>query len=106
MIELHIFLTAKQGAHAEIERTYRERYVPAIVVQKGFRSTTLLKPYGANTSGGIGANVSPFDYEIDIAFDSEADRAAWATGPEHVDCWPRMEALCDRIEWEGFDVVA
>jgi heme-degrading monooxygenase HmoA len=106
MIELHIYLKAKPGQHAAIERTYREAYVPAISIQKGFRSTRLLRPYPSEVNQRIGGRAAQCDYEINIAFDTEEQRMAWATGPEHQDCWPKMEALCDSIEWEGFDVVA
>src|SRR5437763_800354 len=41
MIELHIYLKARSGQQAEIERIYRDDYVPAITIQKGFRGTTL-----------------------------------------------------------------
>src|SRR3954463_9114868 len=106
MIELHIYLTAKPGQQAELERVYREAYVPAITVQGGYRSTTLLRPYDAETAGRIGGQRPDYDYEINIAFDTEAQRMAWATGPEHQVCWPLVEALCDAIRWAGFDVVA
>jgi antibiotic biosynthesis monooxygenase (ABM) superfamily enzyme len=106
MIELHIYLKAKPGKQAEIEQSYRADYVPAITVQKGFRGTVLLRPYDPATNQRIGGNAAQFDYEINIAFDTEEQRMAWATGPEHQVCWPKMEALCERIEWEGFDVVA
>lgn len=106
MIELHIYLKARSGQQAEIERIYRDDYVPAITIQKGFRGTTLLRPYDPETNARIAGQPANFDYEINITFDSEPDRMRWATGPEHVVCWPKMEALCEKIEWEGFDVVA
>lgn len=106
MIELHIYLRVTPGKQADLERTYREAYVPAITIQEGFRGTTLLMPYDPRTAAGIGAQASQADYEINITFDTEAQRMAWATGPEHVECWPKVEALCEGITWEGFDVVA
>ena len=105
MIELHIYLTAKPGKAAEIERTYRDAYVPAITNQQGFRSATLLRPYEAATAERIGGRPVAYDYEINIAFDTEEQRMAWATGAEHQVCWPQMEALCATLEWQGFDVV-
>jgi len=106
MIALHIYLKAKPGQREAIERCYREDYVPAITIQQGFRSTTLLRPYDPATAQRIGAVTAEFDYEIDIAFDTEDQRMRWALGPEHQVCWPKMEALCERIVWEGFDVIA
>ena len=106
MIELHIYLKAKTGKQGDIARSYRSSYIPAIRIQKGFRSTTLLRPFDVATNQHIGGRAAEFDYEINIAFDTEEQRMAWATGAEHKVCWPEMEALCERIEWEGFNVVA
>jgi hypothetical protein len=106
VIELHIYLLAKPGQQAAIEQSYRTEYVPAITVQQGFRGTTLLKPFPPEINSRIGGNAAQFDYEINIIFDTEEQRVAWVAGPEHQVCWPKMEALCQKIEWEGFDVIA
>jgi heme-degrading monooxygenase HmoA len=82
MITLHIALRLKAGRGADLEALYRDAYVPAITRQAGFRSTTLLR--AAN---------DPDHYEIDIAFDTEVQRQAWADGADHEATWPRVVAL-------------
>jgi heme-degrading monooxygenase HmoA len=94
MIELHIALEPLPGSEADVEALYRAEYVPAISVQPGFLRATLLKKRDALR-----------EYEIDIAFESEALRLRWAASPEHQAAWPRLVALCGRISWTGFDTV-
>lgn len=95
MITLHIALHLKTGHGADLEALYRDAYVPAITRQAGFRTTTLLR-----------AADDPDRYEIDIAFDTEAERQAWASGADHEATWPRVVALCEGFTADGFVVIA
>jgi len=95
MITLHIYLTTKPGQGAALEDLYRRVYVPAITKQVGFRSTTLLRASG-----------SEMRYEIDITFETEAQRQAWAEGADHAETWPRVVALCADVSAQGFDILA
>ena len=94
-IQLHIYIEAKPGMDKKLEKLYREAYVSAIKVQKGFLFTRLLRHYESSTS-----------YEIDISFETEAQRAAWAVSEEHQEAWPKIEAVASKITWQGFDVLA
>lgn len=94
MIELHICLEPFAGKEADLERLYWAEYVPGISVQQGFRRTTLLKRQEALR-----------EYRINIGFDSEALRLKWVDSKEHKEVWPKVEALCARISWAGFDTV-
>ena len=94
-IQLHIYIETKPGKGKKLEKLYRDAYVPAIKVQKGFLSTRLLRHYESSTM-----------YEIDIAFETEAQRATWAVSKEHQDAWPKIEAVGAKITWQGFDVLA
>ena len=95
MIALHIALRLKRGRGAALETLYREAYVPAIERQGGFRSTTLLR-----------AADDPDRYEIDIAFDTEDQRRAWAESADHEATWPRVVALCEGFTADGYVVIA
>lgn len=94
MITLHITLNLHAGQGPALEALYREAYVPAIAKQEGFRATTLLR-----SADDVNR------YEIDIAFDSEAQRVAWAEGPDHDATWPRVVALCEEFSAQGFIVL-
>jgi len=95
MIELHIYVEPKVGREADLERAYKEHYVPAIRVQKGFVSTALLKRMTA-----LG------EYEIDISFETEEQRVAWVASKEHVAAWPRIQETLARCSWVGYEVIA
>ena len=94
-IQLHIYIEAKPGMDKKLEKLYRDAYVPAIKVQKGFLFTRLLRHYESSTS-----------YEIDISFETEGQRAAWAASEEHQEAWPKIEAVASKITWQGFDMLA
>jgi len=95
MITLHIALDVRTGQGPALEALYREAYVPAITKQVGFRSTTLLR-----------SAEEDHRYEIDIAFDTEEQRQAWATGEDHAATWPRIVALCTDFSAQGFEILA
>ncbi len=105
MISLHIYFGVKPGLEAAFEGLYRESYVPAISVQQGFRSTTLLRSFDPGRSAAIEAS-SDWSHEIDIVFDTEEQRQSWAAGPEHSVVWPKVVAMCDLVRWQGFDIRA
>ncbi len=95
MITLHIYLTTRPGQGGALEDLYQRVYVPAITKQEGFRSTTLVRAYESETQ-----------YEIDIAFETEAQRQAWAEGADHTATWPQIVALCADFSAQGFDILA
>ncbi len=95
MITLHIRLQVHAGQGAALEELYRTAYVPAITKQEGFRSTTLMRAFESET-----------DYEIDIAFDTEEQRRAWAEGADHAVTWPQVVALCADFSAQGFAILA
>ena len=94
MITLHIALRLKAGRGAALEALYRETYVPAITRQAGFRTTILLRSAD-----------DPDRYEIDIVFDTEAQRQIWADSADHEATWPRVVALCEGFTAAGFVIV-
>lgn len=94
-VQLHIYIEVKPGKGPELEKLYHSAYVPAIKVQDGFLSTRLLRHYDSNSR-----------YEIDIAFKTEKQRAAWAQSKEHQSAWPKVEELGAKITWQGFDQLA
>ena len=95
MIELHIYLEPFAGKEKELESLYWNEYVPGITTQQGFQRTTLLKNRD-----------SLREYQINITFDSEDLRLKWVDSREHVEIWPKVAGLCQRVSWTGFDTVA
>ena len=66
-VQLHISIEVKPGKGPELEKIFQNAYIPAIKVQEGFLWSRLLRRYDSNSN-----------YEIDISFKSEKQRAAWA----------------------------
>jgi heme-degrading monooxygenase HmoA len=95
MVTLHIYLTVKEGQGAALEALYHAAYIPAISRQEGFRGAHLLRAYD-----------SAAQYEIDITFDSEEQRARWASSADHEATWPRVVALCEGFSAQGYDILA
>jgi len=94
-VQLHIYIEAKPGKGTDLEGLYHSAYVPAIKVQEGFLWSRLLRHYDSDNQ-----------YEIDISFKTEKQRAAWAQSKEHQSAWPRIQELSAKITWQGFDVLA
>jgi len=94
MIEFHIDLEPFAGKEGEFESVFYDAFVPAISVQKGYRSIVLLK-----------AREALRRYHIEFTFDSEDLRLQWVASREHQEAFPRLAALCQQITWSGFDVV-
>lgn len=105
MITLHIYLRVTPGREEELGRVYHQVYLPAVSTQRGFHGSALLRAYDQARTAEISGR-HDWPYEIDIVFDSEENRRAWAGGPEHIAAWPAIEALCDGITWQGFDITA
>ncbi len=94
-VQLHIFVEVKSGKGPELERLYHSTYVPAIKAQEGFIWSRLLRHYESESK-----------YEIDISFNSEKQRAAWAQSKQHQAAWPKIQNVGEKITWQGFDVLA
>ncbi len=93
MIELQINLEALPGKEEKLEKVFDTVFVPAISVQKGFKSVSLLKQ--SNTMRG---------YQIQLRFDTEEQRLAWVASDEHQKAFPKVAELCGMVSWLGFDV--
>ncbi len=92
-IELHIYLTAKAGGEAELERVYKEVFYPAASRRKGFRSSQLMRK--PNTP----------EYIVRLSFDTEELRLQWVASAEHQKAWPALNATAAKANYAGFGVV-
>lgn len=92
-IELHIYLTAKAGGEAELERVYKEVFYPAVSRQKGFRSSQLMR------------KPKTVDYVVRLSFNSEEQRMAWVASAEHQKAWPALNATAAKANYAGFGVI-
>ena len=93
MIALQIYLEPFAGKDEELERKFKDVFVPAISVQKGFIRVSLLKSRDALR-----------EYRIELVFESEDLRLQWVASKEHQEAFPQIAVLCQRVSWSGFDV--
>lgn len=79
-IQLHVDLETDPAKEADLLKTYREVFRPAISRQPGFAGVTLLKARKA------------WAWRLIISFATEEERLAWVACAEHQAVWPQMEA--------------
>lgn len=92
-MELHIWMTAKQGHAADLERTFEEVFYPAVSARPGFRSALLVRR--PNTD----------EYTVRLSFDTEELRVEWVASDEHQRAWPALSAHAAKVDYDGFSVV-
>ncbi|MEO6720485.1 MAG: cupin domain-containing protein [Ferruginibacter sp.] len=98
------FVVTKENAEA-FEKMYTSIYVPAMIVQKGYRESKLLRLYPENMSKEIQAEPTTYNYQIQISFDTEEARRKWVASPQHLIAWPAGSALSKEYKWRGYDVM-
>jgi len=98
MFVLHVELKLKPGVRQELEKTYREVFLPAITPQPGFQSAQLLRPV---KDGAGGAD----DYRLTLAFDRQELQRLWVGTDLHQEAWPRMANRCVEFFAKGYETV-
>jgi len=80
MIQLHVNAKIIRGVRNELEKNYRESFLPTISRQEGFRACYLL------------IDIEGTDYcEILISFNSESSREKWVASDDHQVVWPEIK---------------
>lgn len=95
VVQLHVNAKTVEGMRKELEKNYRENFLPTISRQEGFRACYLL------------TDMEDADCcEILISFDSESSREKWVTSDDHQAVWPEIKKCLVDIMDIGFDVIA
>lgn len=105
MIQLQIYFAVAEEKAAGFEAMFAEAYVPALQKQPGYQGATLLRLFPAGFAQEIGAAPTPYNYQMELRFDTEANRRLWANSPEHSVVWPQAQALAQEVAWRGYDVI-
>lgn len=98
------FVVAKENAEA-FEKMYYSVYVPAMTVQKGYLGSKLLRLFPENLAKEIQAEPTPYNYQIQISFDTEENRRKWVASNQHQIAWPSAVALAKEYKWRGYEVM-
>jgi antibiotic biosynthesis monooxygenase (ABM) superfamily enzyme len=104
MMQLQIYFDVAVERAQDFERMYRETYVPALRKQQGYIRSTLLRLFPPAISAEIEAAATEFNYQIELVFDTEANRRRWVASPEHQAAWPLASGMARSVAWRGFDV--
>lgn len=107
MICVTLWLKVDPRRGGEVEEFFREAYLPALRRQAGFRQARLLRAFEPELAHFVlptvaGAEV--FNYVVELSFDSEDERRAWASTAEHAELWPKLRAMVESPAILGFHV--
>lgn len=92
-MELHIWLTAKDGQSAALEETFAKVFYPAVSSMPGFRSALLMRKPATDR------------YTVRLSFDTEEQRMAWVASAKHQRAWPALSSHAAETDFDGFAVV-
>ena len=98
------FVVTKENSEA-FEKMYSSIYVPAMVVQKGYLGSKLLRLFPEEVAKSIQAEPTTYNYQIQISFDTEEHRKQWVASGQHQIAWPAAERLAKEFKWRGYEVM-
>ncbi len=98
------FVVTKENSEA-FEKMYHSIYVPAMTVQQGYLESKLLRFYPENLAKETQSEPTSFNYQIQISFDTEANRRKWVGSAQHQIAWPTATGLAKEYKWRGYDVM-
>jgi heme-degrading monooxygenase HmoA len=94
MFVLHIDLKAKVGEQQVLEKTYAEKFRPAISAQDGFHAVQLLR-----------SNEDDKNYRLVLSFDHQASQQKWVATDLHQLVWPAVADRCADFSVHGYSTV-
>jgi len=94
MFVLHIELKVKPGSQPGLEKTFVERFYPAISAQQGFIAAQLLR-----------SNDSETNHRLCLSFDRQASQQKWVATDLHQEVWPLVESLCENFTVAGYSAI-
>ena len=94
MTVLQIYLTCNEGTESELESRFRDTFLPAISIQRGYLGAHLIRSVQ-----------DPRRYHIEFTFESEELRQKWVASDEHERALPVIKALCSDSSFARFEVV-
>jgi len=107
MVCVMMWFRVATGRGEEMERFFQESYLPALRRQDGFRQSRLLRSFDSGfTSFALPSPLgdATFDYVVELTFETEERRRAWAATPEHGAFWPILRGLAEDARVLGFHV--
>jgi heme-degrading monooxygenase HmoA len=94
MFVVHIELKVKPGLQQSLEKTYFEKFRPAISAQEGFSAVTLLH-----------SKEDDANYRLCLTFDQQASQQKWVATDLHQKVWPAIADQCAEFSVQGYSTV-
>jgi heme-degrading monooxygenase HmoA len=94
MFVLHIELKVKPGQQQALEKTFLDKFLPAISAQGGFIAAQLLRSNDDNAS-----------YRLSLSFDQQASQQTWVATELHQVVWPAVADQCAEFSVQGYTTV-
>jgi heme-degrading monooxygenase HmoA len=94
MFVLHIEVRVKPGLKQSLEKTYLEKFRPAISAQEGFNAVTLLH-----------SKEDDAKYRLCLTFDQQESQQKWVATDLHQEVWPAIADQCVEFSVQGYSTV-
>jgi heme-degrading monooxygenase HmoA len=94
MFVLHIDLKVKAGQQQVLEKTYLEKFLPAISAQEGFNAAQLLR-----------SNEDDLHFRLTLSFDRQTSQQKWVATDLHQVVWPAVADQCAEFSVHGYSTV-
>lgn len=105
MMVLQIYFDIAPEQADAFQAMYVKQYVPALQQQQGYQSSRLLRLFPPQVAAEIDARPTEFNYQMELAFDTEENRRRWVASAEHTVVWPLAAGMARTVAWRGYDVV-
>lgn len=101
---LQIYFQVAEDKRADFEAMYTNDYVPAMQKQVGYEGSRLLRLFPPEICEEIQSEQTPYNYQMNLVFDTEENRRKWAASEEHQVVWPLAQEIVEQVAWRGYDV--
>jgi heme-degrading monooxygenase HmoA len=99
MILFQLHFEVAPESSTEFEQAFSQVFLPALQRQKGFGGARFIRLFSPARAAEIEAAPTPFNYQVNFLFESEAARRAWAASPDHDVAWPNFSAIARKAVW-------
>lgn len=104
MVVLQVEFQVPDDKVADFVAVYNEIYAPALARQAGYLGSRLLRTFDEAQARAIGAEQRSFNVQLELAFETEEQRKAWAGSPDHEGPWKQATALAEEVRYVAYEV--
>ncbi len=94
MFVLHIELKTNPGLQQSLEKTYLEKFRPAISAQEGFNAMQLLH-----------SKEDDANHCLCLTFNQQVSQQKWVATDLHQEVWPALADQCAEFSVQGYSTV-